>query len=401
MKKTLALILALSLILCLFAGCGESAPAEETVEPTEAPADGTEPPAEEPETPAYMTELLEKMNAHGDDTVVMTVNGHPITWDLFFYMLSSSLTEYAYYMGDLPADFSMEVAQGQTMEDYFNLMSVEQCKLLGAVMAKAAVEGVTPAPETDEEILTGWEDMTGAYGGEEALRELSFMTRNAYLSIMRFDLANSGIQTKLYGAQGELMADEDVMAWAEENQYVHVKHILYQFKDAEGKDLDEAGKAEVLKKAQDIQKELKALEGDTEALEARFDEIMNADSADAGGLMMFPDGYTFTTGEMVAEFEEAAFALGEYKVSEPVESAHGVHILLGLPMGPDDATMNQGSNGYYTLRQMAITQDYNEKIRGWIDEAEVVWAEDFENFTVQDVFPDRIGSGKLVENYEG
>ena len=117
--------------------------------------------------------------------------------------------------------------------------------------------------------------------------------------------------------------------------------------------------------------------------------------------MMFPDGYTFTTGEMVAEFEEAAFALGEYKVSEPVESGHGVHILLGLPMGPDDATMNQGANGYQTLRHMAIAQDYSDQIKEWIDQADILWAEGFEDFSVLDLFPERIGSGQLVENYEG
>ena len=395
MKKTLALMLALSLILCLFAGCGESAPAQDATEPTEAPAESTEAPAEQ-ELPAYMTELLDKMGTYADDTLVMTVDGQEITWDIFYYMLSSGLTQYAYYLGDIPADFSMEVTAGQTMEDYFNQLTVEQCKLVGAILSRAAADGVLPAPETEEEITAGWNELVAGYGSEEALREMAFMTANAYQTIMRFELSNSGVQTKMYGAQGELMADEDVMAWAQENQYVKVKHILYQFTDAEGNPLDEAGKADVLAKAEDVRAELKALEGDKEALEARFDEIMNADSADAGGLMMFPDGYTFTTGEMVAEFEAAAFALEEYTISELVESAHGVHILLGLPMGPDDATMNQSGNGYATLRHLAIGQDYSAKMQGWIEEAEILWAEGFEDFSVLDLFPDRIGSGEMV-----
>lgn len=401
MKKILALMLALSLIVCLFAGCGSTAETPEetpTETPTETPAEGTETEAPaEAETPAYMLEMLDAMNTYAEDTVVMTVDGQEITWDLFYYMVAGALSEYAYYMGDLPGDFSMEVVEGTTMEDYFNQMAVEQCKLLGAVLAKAKAEGVIPAAETEEEILAGWEEMAAAYGGEEAVRELSFLTREAYLAIMRFDLGNSGIQTKMYGAAGELFPEEDVIAWAEENQFVKVKHILYKYEDADGNALDEAGKADVLAKAEAVQEELKALEGDKEALEARFDEIMNADSADKGGLMSFPDGYTFTTGYMVKEYEDMAFSLEEYEVSEPVESTYGIHILLRLPMDPDAVPVQKGNSNSYTLRQMAISQEYNEQMKQWIADAQIEWAEDFGDFTVQNLFPDRVGSGTMVK----
>ena len=53
-------------------------------------------------------------------------------------------------------------------------------------------------------------------------------------------------------------------------------------------------------------------------------------------------------------------------------------------------------NTTYTLRQLAISKDYNTQMEQWIDEAEVVWAEGFENFSVLDLFPDRIGSGTMV-----
>ena len=396
MKKPLSLLLVLSLLLCLFAGCAETAeetPVETPVEET--PAESTETPVEE--TPAYMAELLSAMKTYADDTVVMTVDGVDITWDMFFYMLSGSLNEYAYYLGDLPADFSMEVKDGETMEDYFNKMTVDQCKLVGAVMSRAAEAGVVPAPENEETIMAEWTSLAEAYGGDEALRELTFMTPNAYLQIMRFELSNSGVQTKMYGTAGELFADEDVLSWAEENQFVRIKHILFLYQDEAGAELDEAGKAEVLAHAQAVAEELQALEGDNEALEARFDEIMNAESDDDGGLLLHPNGYTFTTGDMVAEFEAAAFALEEYTVSDVVESQYGPHVLLRLPMGPDDATMVQsGTNTTYTLRQLAISADYNTQMEQWIDEAEVVWAEGFENFSVLDLFPTRIGSGTMV-----
>ena len=60
----------------------------------------------------------------------------------------------------------------------------------------------------------------------------------------------------------------------------------------------------------------------------------------------------------------------------------------GIPMATTFCTNH--------LRQLAISKDYNTQMEQWIDEAEVVWAEGFENFSVLDLFPDRIGSGTMV-----
>ncbi|MCI5971133.1 MAG: peptidylprolyl isomerase, partial [Oscillospiraceae bacterium] len=45
------------------------------------------------------------------------------------------------------------------------------------------------------------------------------------------------------------------------------------------------------------------------------------------GLSQNPDGYTFTKGDMVKEFEDAAYNLDVGKVSTPVKSAYGYHII--------------------------------------------------------------------------
>lgn len=56
---------------------------------------------------------------------------------------------------------------------------------------------------------------------------------------------------------------------------------------------------------------------------------MNANSEDTG-LAANPDGYAFTTGEMVQEFEDATRALEPGQISGLVESSYGYHIILRL-----------------------------------------------------------------------
>lgn len=65
---------------------------------------------------------------------------------------------------------------------------------------------------------------------------------------------------------------------------------------------------------------------------ADFDELMNNYSEDTG-LAAFPDGYFFTKGKMVAEFENSAFSLEDGQVSDIVETSYGYHILKKIAKG--------------------------------------------------------------------
>ena len=132
-----------------------------------------------------------------------------------------------------------------------------------------------------------------------------------------------------YGAAGEKLSDEDVLAWANDNNYLHCKHILFLTKNDDGTDMTDEEKAEVRKEAETTLEELRALESDREKLLERFDALM-AD-ADDPGMTTFPDGYTFGEGQMVQEFEDGTRALEEYALSDIVESSYGYHIILRLP----------------------------------------------------------------------
>ena len=92
---------------------------------------------------------------------------------------------------------------------------------------------------------------------------------------------------------------------------------------------------------------------------------MNANSEDTG-LAANPDGYAFTTGEMVQEFEDATRALEPGQISGLVESSYGYHIILRLPLAP------AASRGQMVADKMEILSQQ------WLDEYGVVPTEAFE-----------------------
>ena len=99
---------------------------------------------------------------------------------------------------------------------------------------------------------------------------------------------------------------------------VKAKHILISTLDENGNPLSDDKKAELKKVVDDIYNQIKK--------GADFDALMNEFSEDPG-IAAYPDGYVFTKGEMVPEFEDAAFALSVGQVSEPVLSTYGYHII--------------------------------------------------------------------------
>ena len=406
MKKTLTLLLALALMLGTLSGCdaGRNAPAAtEAPEVTEAP-EATEVPAETPDPAAdpdqidaddsyqkIMDAFAAARAKHDGDEVVCTIDGQEITWDLYFYLLSDDLMTAVYYMGGMPDDYGLQLTEDMTMEQYLKESAVSKAKYYSEAYAQAVERDVVLSEEQEQELQDYMDQMIEEYGGEEELAAAmaeSNLTPEVFRYLMRSTDLLTNLMESSYGAQGEKMSEEDVLAWADEQGYIRIKHILYFFYDDAGAELDEEGKAAQKVRAEETLAQLRELEDDREAMEALFDEKMNADSGDAGGLSHFPDGYTFTAGTMYPVFEEAAFALEDYALSEPVESQSGYHILLRLPLDTEGATMDQDSNtgAYLTLRQSAANDLFGKELAGWIKDAEVEWAPGFEELDLNDLF---------------
>ena len=136
-------------------------------------------------------------------------------------------------------------------------------------------------------------------------------------------LANSLFQQ----LQTEVKSDDAaVQAFFDKNkkdyETVTARHILIRFTGSKvplkagQKELTEA---EALAKAQELQK---AIKGGKD-----FAEVAKAESDDTGSGAQGGSLGTFGHGQMVPEFEAAAFTLPINEVSDPVKSAFGYHII--------------------------------------------------------------------------
>ncbi len=108
-----------------------------------------------------------------------------------------------------------------------------------------------------------------------------------------------------------------------EYEQVKAKHILIRFKGSqvplkpEQKDLTEE---EALAKAKDLRAKIVA--------GADFADIARKESDDAGTAQNGGDLGSFSKGRMVPPFEQAAFSAEPGKVTEPVKSPFGYHLIL-------------------------------------------------------------------------
>jgi len=102
----------------------------------------------------------------------------------------------------------------------------------------------------------------------------------------------------------------------ESRDEVHARHILLKVPDQ----ADEAMRAKIMDRAQNIARDMQS--ADDEAFATRAKEISQGPSASRGG-----DLGWFKRGQMVAAFEDVAFALKPGETSGVVTSPFGLHII--------------------------------------------------------------------------
>ena len=393
MKKTTALILCAVLLLTVLAACGkaESAQPEATPVPTEEPVPSPEAGEEraEPEVDyeALIRETYDRLDhartTWPSDTVVYTVDGRDVTWGVFYYFIYDTLSRTVlYYSPSLPEDFDYVLSDGTTLGQTLIDSSVMQSKFYAVAEEKLSELGLSLTQADEDDISAAWDELMARYGSEEELTEDLGLDRDSVFRILRGQTTVNRVVEEIFGADGEKIPAEDIVAWAEDQGYVRAKHILFYFYGEDGLPLDEAGRAEKLSRAEEVLAELKALESDPDALEARFNELMTAHSEDPG-VESYPNGYTFTNeAAMYPEFKEAAFALENFGLSDIVETQVGYHILLRLPLDAEEATLGDSSGDASPLRTLMVS----DRFMDWIDAASVEWVDGFEDLDLNALF---------------
>ena len=324
------------------------------------------------------------------DTAAVTVAGESLSWGLYrdwLRMEGLQIEEYfrqmaAYY--GTPADWEGSVGDG-TGANYAQYLQRETNETLAsflAIRAFARENGVelddeqraSLAPETIAADLVG----EGATVEELAakLESESHMSVDSFRYYSESVMLYNKLYLALYGENGEKLSEEDVVKYLEDEGYLSAGHILFMTIDPEtGDKLDDETVAAKKRQADEIVRELRAIE-DHEELARRFLELKEQYCED-GGKVTYPDGYTFTPGTMVAEFESAVKELEDYGVSEPVQSNYGYHVILRLPLSGDSLLFSQQGTPVTARRQMS-QNDITAKLDAFYDANPAAYADGLE-----------------------
>ena len=376
LKRTIALLLALGLALGLVGCGGAQTPLAGTPDASETPASETSAPASTPgvtvadPAAAGYRRAYEKLDP---DDLVLRINGRDVKWKEYYYWMHSIVQTIEAYYGtiqDFNAPFDLD-REGRSYAEhirYYTANSVAQYRALETLCEDWGVE----LSNESAEILRGqWardvNDYTG--GDEEAFVEMldgefldrdlyEYLNYSAYLYVDAFEAR--------YGENGEKCSDEIALAYAEENGYIRVKHLLFSTLDASKQPLSDEEKAEKLAAAEAALAQLQTADDREAAMDALM--VLSEDP----GKAYYPDGYTFGKGKMVQEFEDTAYALAEGELSGIVESYYGYHIILRLPIDPDavmdvDKTTLVG----YTVRFNAAQIDYERALDEAVENAQI------------------------------
>lgn len=303
-KKSLIMFLCLSLVACVcFTGCGKK---------DEPKKDSTESSDTAVTKPNYKVEYFD-----GDDGVYAEVNGETVSSDEFKYFLTMQMYSDQSAAGeDAGDDFWTDKKIESAMDNALN-----QAVLMYVYKSGATDAGVELSDDDIKTIETNLDSAKQYYGEEMFTMQLDAMgiTEEMYKTFSTLSMYAS----KWYEKYSEgAVSDEDISKTFHKD-YVKAKHILIKKTADDGTDVS----ADAYTKIEDIKKQLDG--------GADFDTLMNENSEDPG-LQTAPNGYVFTKGQMVQEFEDAAFKLEPGQTSDIVESSYGYHILKKVELTDAD-----------------------------------------------------------------
>ena len=298
---------------------------------------------EEPAVTSGRINYEELYRLYEPEEKVLKINDKEETWGDYFYILFTQCGQIEQYFDSMAAYYGMQFHWDEPVEEEGEG---------GDTYAEAALESVDNLMIQ----LAALEKFA-----EENGVEVSEEMRGMIEAQKKQDITSA------------LGPDDAALKFLEDKGYVTAAHILLLNTDEEtGEKLEEAALAEKKAELEALVSELRAIEDDTERKEAFLQKV--TELSEDPGSARYPEGYTYTPGTMVPEFEAAAEALEDYAVSDVVETSYGYHILLRLPLSPDAVVEFSSTTGEArTARMLAANQEYAEKLQATADTLKLEW----------------------------
>ena len=329
---------------------------------------------------------VQEVMGYPGSTVMFTVNGNDVTAEEYLFWLAQNADQAQSYMSMVDTStleegqtvWDMPLQNDMTAGESVKTAAQQYATLYNVVEAHGQEGGYA---YTDEDKAAYQEDLAATIeqvGGQEAfdiwLKSMC-LTAQGFEDISAVSYINNHMAEGMFrDGTDQAPTAEDLRSYAQENDILAAKHILLMTVDAATREpLPQEEIDQKRATAEDLVAQLQAIADPAEQA-AKFDELMNQYSEDTG-LEANPDGYVFTSGEMVEPFEEGTRALDYGQISGIVESDYGFHIILRLDPAEDE-----------TIRADWQFSQLNELSTQWVDEAEIVTTETYDNLDVGDFY---------------
>ncbi len=251
-----------------------------------------------------------------DNVEIAKINGESISVAYFNYCLyqieSYAAQSFNCSLQDIKNMWGTSL-DGTSFGEYIVDMTIDHIALLKSTTQYAGNNRVTLTGDEMDYVDGIISSIENELGSKEALEEYMAMCGSTPKAAYDYYTENAYLN-KIYEVFGKEIkaSDKEVKKFLDE-KYVRAKHILFA---TSGLSPEEA---EAKKKiAEETLKKLKS--------GSNFDKMLQTYGEDPG-MTANPNGYLFTKGEMVAEFEKAAFNLGVGQLSQIVETEYGYHII--------------------------------------------------------------------------